>query len=137
MLCSTNNKAADKLIHQLNNFFSVFCSLKCCSSDDESVICSSAAKLLQFIDIQVREITHLHFMSMYILSQFLLLEITSQRSLKFKFIWERGVSRFPDSPYEGGHLHLPYLVQIKHLLHFLIKTLYPVLLESQTYEDHN
>lgn len=97
MLCSTNNKTADKLIHQLNNFFSVFCSLKCCSSDDESVICSSAAKLLQFIDIQVREITHLHFMS-----QFLLLEITSQRSLKFKFIWERGVSRFPDSPYEGG-----------------------------------
>lgn len=103
MLCSTNNKTADKLIHQLNNFFSVFCSLKCCSSDDESVICSSAAKLLQFIDIQVREITHLHFMSMYIfMSQFLLLEITSQRSLKFKFIWERGVSRFPDSPYEGG-----------------------------------
>lgn len=36
------------------------------------------------------------------MSQFLLLEITSQRSLKFKFIWGRGVSRFPDSPYEGG-----------------------------------
>lgn len=136
MLCSTNNKTADKLIHQLNNFFSVFCSLKCCSSDDESVICSSAAKLLQFIDIQVREITHLHFMPMYILClSFFFWK--SHPSLKFKFIWGRGVSRFPDSPYEGGHLHSPYLVQIKHLLHFLIKTLYPVLLESQTYEDHN
>lgn len=101
MLCSTNNKTADKLIHQLNNFFSVFCSLKCCSSDDESVICSSAAKLLQFIDIQVREITHLHFMSMYILClSFFFWK--SHPSLKFKFIWGRGVSRFPDSPYEGG-----------------------------------
>lgn len=101
MLCSTNNKTADKLIHQLNNFFSVFCSLKCCSSDDESVICSSAAKLLQFIDIQVREITHLHFMSMYILClSFFFWK--SHPSLKFKFIWGKGVSRFPDSPYEGG-----------------------------------
>lgn len=101
MLCSTNKKTADKLIHQLNNFFSVFCSLKCCSSDDESVICSSAAKLLQFIDIQVREITHLHFMSMYILClSFFFWK--SHPSLKFKFIWGRGVSRFPDSPYEGG-----------------------------------
>ena len=30
-------------------------SVKCCVSEDESIICSSAAKLLQFIEVEVRK----------------------------------------------------------------------------------